>query len=76
MSEDERKNAKTLFAVAVARGASASSWGRANNISLQTVQRWSKEPAVDGSFNSSTTGKWAKRSAQESESVVPSPDAW
>ena len=42
MSEDERKNAKTLFAVAVARGASASSWARANNISLRTVQRWSK----------------------------------
>ena len=46
MSEDERKNAKTLFDVAVARGASASSWARANNISLRTVQRWSKELAV------------------------------
>ena len=37
MSEDERKNAKTLFAVAVARGASASSWARSINISLRTA---------------------------------------
>ena len=30
MHEDERKNAKTQFAIAVARGVSASSWARTN----------------------------------------------
>ncbi len=46
MFKDERNYAQTQFALAVARGGSAREWARTHNLSVRTIQRWAKQPAV------------------------------
>ena len=46
MAEEAERATKAQLAVALARGTSIRSWGRASDVPYVIAQRWSKDPQV------------------------------